>query len=338
MYGIYPLIKLNRLIGGHRLKFLGILAARRFGLRHLFLRVDPIVACNLECLMCPYSDPLQRNEPNVSFTDDELDRIAGNLFPKALQVVVGCSYEPTMASNFLRVLELARIHRVPHTGLVSNGQLLKTSQLEDMQELGLGELTLSLHGVTKETYESMMVRASYDRFLTLLQTVSRLKNGRSSTLPRLRLNYTVNRNNLDELDDFFDVFGNFPISTLQVRPMFNYRQNTLAMRPEDFVRYRSKMAYFQTECRKRNFSFLANTQDPGFEKPNFGTLVLPYIYYFIDPHAVWRPDFDWRRESHDEFCRKIRHDRSLVRGIFSRKEDLLVQSARYADSVGYELS
>jgi hypothetical protein len=57
--------------------------------------------------------------------------------------------------------------------------------------------------------------------LTLLSSLKRLKQAKGSSTPRLRLNYTVNPDNLAELQNFFDVFGEFEVETLQVRPIID---------------------------------------------------------------------------------------------------------------------
>jgi MoaA/NifB/PqqE/SkfB family radical SAM enzyme len=337
MQAIYRLIKLNRAIDNHRIKFCAVLAARRLRLRHLFLRVDPIVACNLACLMCPYTYPDKRALPNDRFSDADFERLAEQLFPRALQVVTGCSYEPTMSGNFMHVLDLARHYRVPFKGLTTNGQLLTEPQLQQMQRLGLDELTLSCHGVEQSTYETFMVRASYQRFLSVLDDITRLKEGRHSRPPHLRLNYTVNRKNLDELAGFFDVLGDYPLSTLQIRPMFGDRPQGLSLRPEDHDHYRRLVKDLGTECRRRGITLLANTADPNFERFNSATLVLPYVYLYIDPLVVWRADYDWKTETFDEYCKRTNLDRSLVRGVFSNRRDLMAAAQRYGDSAGYEI-
>lgn len=104
-------------------------------------------------------------------------------------------------------------------GLVTNGQLLTKEHLSQFMEWGPDELTLSTHGVERDTYERMMRRASYDKFLEVLEQIATTKKQRGSTLPELRLNYTVNPDNLSELDRFFEVYGKYQVQTLQIRPI-----------------------------------------------------------------------------------------------------------------------
>ena len=91
MQQIYQLIRLNRYIRSYRIKFLGVLLADIFGLRHLFLRLDPVNACNLKCSMCYFSDRDYAKKIRGRLSSDELDRIAKLFFPRTLQLVVGCA-------------------------------------------------------------------------------------------------------------------------------------------------------------------------------------------------------------------------------------------------------
>jgi MoaA/NifB/PqqE/SkfB family radical SAM enzyme len=104
-------------------------------------------------------------------------------------------------------------------GMVTNGQLLTTDHLEKLVELGLDELTLSTHGVKRDTYERLMRRASFDKFIEVLDQLEAIKKRTAATRPQLRLNYTVNAENLEELAAFFDVYGKYTLRTLQVRPI-----------------------------------------------------------------------------------------------------------------------
>src|SRR3972149_10344088 len=149
MNSYYSLLRLNRLISNHRLKFLSIWAAHRVGLRHLFLRFDPIVGCNLSCTMCYFSDEEFRRQNRGIFTAEEISRIAKLFFPKSLQLVIGCGTEPTLYKNFPDIVSLAKSYRIPLVSLTSNGQLLTEAHLRSLISMKLDEITLSVHGVQK---------------------------------------------------------------------------------------------------------------------------------------------------------------------------------------------
>ena len=73
---------------------------------------------------------------------NEMEQIARIFFPKAFQLVLGCGAEPTINKNFMFLLELAKKHKVPNISIVTNGQLLRSSDLEKFVELGIDEILM----------------------------------------------------------------------------------------------------------------------------------------------------------------------------------------------------
>ena len=324
MKSVYKLIRLNRIVKSHRIKFLGILALHLLKSRHLFVRFDPIIACNLHCQMCYFSDKDYRKKNKGVLSAEEIDRLADIFFSRALQVVFGCGAEPTLYKNFPDLVKIAKSHGVPNVGMVSNGQLITEDHIERLIDNGLDELLLSVHGVHKDSYERFMDRAKYDRFHAVLASFDRIKAARGVTNPALRINYTVNPDNLEELYDFFKVFGGYNIDTLQVRPIMDIGQQ--AYRNFDLDRYVDEynklVDCLNTECADRGITFLARRKDPSYKaaKQDYGSIVLDSVLRYVSPQRVWRSDFDWRNESYDAFCKRIGFTRSLVRGIFSSKK------------------
>ena len=134
--------------------------------------------------------------------------------------------------------------------LVSNGQLLTRRDIEHFVRIGLNELVLSLHGVRKETYERLMVGASFERFIALLDTIDQVRSECEGNSFRLRLNYTVSAENVEELGDFFRVLGRYHIDTIQLRPIIDLGYETYSGRGLEAVKrdYQSALGRMQVEC------------------------------------------------------------------------------------------
>ena len=318
---IYRLIQLNTLVQNHRAKFALAWLAHAMGIRHLSVRFDPVMACNLSCSMCFFSNGDFRRGSKGVFTDDELHRLAGMFFPHALLVVIGCGAEPTLYPGFTEIVQLAKKYSVPNVGLTTNGQLLSPEHIRQLIAYNLDEMTVSVHGVRKKTYERFMVNASFEKLHQVLGCLDREKD--NSPFPQLRLNYTVNPDNLEELREFFAVYGRYNIATLQIRPIMDfegkYRQmlsgKTLAL-------YRTIIEELRKQAHARKITFLANTVDPLFEEENYSSLILQAVHRRITPLSVWRNDFDWRHETYDAFCERIGWRSFLFNGIFAARGEL----------------
>jgi MoaA/NifB/PqqE/SkfB family radical SAM enzyme len=226
---------------------------------------------------------------------------------------------------------LQRDTKFPLVGFTSNGQLLTEQHLEQFVQDGLDELTLSVHGVTKETYEKFMAGSSYEKFHQVLTMLDDVKQRNSSSKPNLRMNYTVNKGNLEELENFFDVFGKYSISTLQVRPIMDiggaYRT---VLDEQDVPRYKKVIESLRKECTQRNIVLLANIADPRFEQVNVSSVILQAVRRYISPEVVWRKDFNWRTESYAEFCHRIGWNHYLFRCVFSNLEKVMEQNSGFS--------
>jgi len=326
------LLRLNRLLPA-RLKFAAALAADIVGARHLVVRLDPIIACNLKCGMCYFSDEkFLPPGPARRFTKEDIDRLAEMFFPQALQVHIGCGTEPTMFKGYPALVEVARKHKVPFIGFTTNGQLLTAGHLRSMIESGLSEITLSTHGVRKETYERLMAGSSFDRYHANLRMLVDLKKALKTDRPRIRINYTVNSSNLAELPEFFTRFDDYGISVLQVRPMADigdtaYRWEDLSAHATEF---NDTVALLAEECRARDITLLAGTVDPQAVN-TYASVYEVAVMRVLDPNMTWTPDFDFRAMTYREYKKRWKYRQQLLRYIL-RGDRSLAHATRFASS------
>ncbi len=333
----YQIIAWNRRIRSHRLKLLVVLACRALRIRHLSLRLDPVLGCNLHCAMCPFTATRRQGSPSGAFSEQDLRRLASMFFPRTRQLAVGCSYEPTLNSHYLEVVRLGKQAGIPHVGLVTNGQLLDRDAIQLLAESGLDEITISLHGVEAATYEELMQGARYDRLHAVLALVAAVRAVTPGSRPALRLNYTVCRRNLVELGRLIDVFGQYGIDVLQVRPMFGDYYPTGRFTAEDQPRYQAIVRGLCAQCRAGGITLLANLEDPYYQTPNYGSIVLPAVYLYVDPGRVWRDDFDWRHESYDQYCRRTHFARGLLRDVCRSRARVASKVIGYQDAACYDV-
>lgn len=331
----YKLLKLNRIVKSHRMKFASLWLADLFGLRHLCVRFDPILSCNLRCEMCYFSNKDWRKKNKGLFDKVDIERLAELFFKKTYQLYIGCGAEPTLYKNFTDLVKLGKNYKIPFVGFVTNGQLLTEDHIKQFICYGLDELSLSTHGVKKETYEKLMVNASYDKFKKLLCTIDRLKQENNSRLPVVRMNYTVNADNLDELEDFFDDFGNYNIGALQIRPIIDLGDTVY--KNKNFApcvnKYNSIIDILHEKCKERKIIFMANKIDPTYNTINYAGVIVNYVRRYISPQYVWENDFDWRNESYKDYCKKIKWRKTLFKNIFLKIDKI----ATPTPSLSYEV-
>ncbi|WP_431860974.1 radical SAM protein [Azospirillum sp.] len=311
------LLKLNALVRSNRLKFAGVLAADLLGLRYTVVRMDPAVACNLRCAMCYYSDPdWYAGNAGPRFAPDQVERIAAEFFPEALQVFVGCGSEPTMWKGYPDIVRLAKEHGVPFVSLVTNAQLLTRPAVDELLAHGLDEIIVSVHGTEAETYERLMKGARWQRLHDNLAMLAEARRAAGRAGPALRLNYTVNNDNLAQMTALLSVFGVYGPSTIQIRPMADLGRT--AYTDKDLRRsldaYGSAVARLRGECAAAGVRLFANIEDPLYRKRNRRAVVYEHaVLRYIRPQRVWQEGFDPMTGSYADLKRQIGFRRSLAR-------------------------
>jgi MoaA/NifB/PqqE/SkfB family radical SAM enzyme len=311
------------MIPSNRLKFLAVYFADLLGIRHTIVRFDPVNVCNLRCGMCFFSNDKWR-EANTGgrFTDEEIDMLAKEFFPRAISLYIGAAAEVTMYKKFIDIVQKGKQHGVPFVSLTSNGQLITGEHIRAMARFGLDELTLSTHGVRAETYERLMKNASHAKFMRLLDMVDEVRQGSRSRAFSLRLNYTLNPDNAEELHDFFNVYGKFAIDTIQVRPMSDFGDtaykhvNVLEFMPK----YQAAVAAMKQECKRRGIHLLYNDNDPAFLKDNeLSPVYTEGVLRIVRPGNVWSADYDWRTESYAAYAARSGFRRKMLDYATRRK-------------------
>ena len=322
MSSVYSLLRISAKVKSLRIKLFGIWLFHILGKRYIGIFLDPVLACNLRCKMCYFSDEEKRNTYKGILKIEDIELIADKLFHRALKLQIGCGAEPTVYKEWIKIVEIGKQKNIPYISLTTNGNMLKKEQLLLAIEKGLDELTLSTHGLTRDTYESMMVNGDYDLFLNLLNCVSDVK----AVYPKFkfRVNYTVNKDNIDELDTLWDLFGD-TIDILQVRPV----QKIGNTEYDDFdlsffnEKYDAVIQPVIDECRRRdilcispgkkNLSALKDTKDAG-------VVIEEATYCYVSAQGCWDDDFDYRKDSFESFSAKKRLGRKLFTAIFKRKD------------------
>lgn len=313
MSSIYPILRINRFIKSQRVKLFLIFVAQLVHKRYYSVRIDPIYACNLRCKMCYFSG--ERKPNGKQFAPTEIDHISKALFRGALQVVIGCGAEPTMAKNYLRIATKAKQYGVPNISLVTNGQLITPEQLNTIANSGIDELIISTHGTSKSTYEFFMQGAKWENLIDLLNNYSHI-NGKK---PSLRINYTANPENIDELENFFEIFGGYDINTLQVRPIMNIGgEFKHGFNSNNIEHYNRVLLKLKENCKYRKVQLLANIKNPSYTTGNRPNPIINETYLYISPIENISEDFNWVIEDYRAFQKRTKWRKVIIQKIFTR--------------------
>ena len=318
---INKLLQLNRKIKSHRIKFLGLYLLHKFNKRYLAVNLDPVLACNLRCKMCYFTDADYVKTLKGQFKEDDLEKVAKTIFNRALKLQIGCGTEPTLYKNLVRIVELGKQYKVPYISITTNANLLTKENIEPLLKAGLNEFTISLHGVTKESYESFMKKASYEKFQNALNAFVELKKTYDF---KVRINYTFNKDNFYELKDFFKHFNGESFDILQLRPIqkignTEYNDFDVSSLEDDYL---DLIKNVRQQCSSHRITLMAPDSLSILKGENDSSFVFDYTFCYISPNKFWKEGFNWREESFNEFSKKIGWSKLLLSNVFKTKSKL----------------
>jgi molybdenum cofactor biosynthesis enzyme MoaA len=300
------------------------------GKRYIGIFLDPVLACNFRCRICYFSDEEKRKNYRGIFRFEEIELIAKALFGRALKLQIGCGAEPTLHKDLIKIIVLGKQYKIPYISLTTNGNLLTREQISDAAGAGLNEITLSTHGLTEKTYEYLMTNGRFDLFKQTLQHVKEVKAQYPAF--KLRINYTINNRNMDEVGGLWNVIGN-EVDILQIRPIQKIGNSEYADfdMTRIYNRYDSVLAPVAAECKRRKITCLIpvkehilalksdEMQDDGMESET---------YCYVSPRGCWKDDFDYRTETFESYARRHRLGSRLFAGIFAGSSTKKVDVSR----------
>jgi len=324
---IYKLLKLYQRIDSPRIKLLGLLLMHLAHRRYSGMFFDPALSCNLRCRMCYMSDEDKRKEMHGSFSIDDLKAIAKAAFPYMLKLQIGCGAEPTVHRNLADVVKLGREYGVPYISITTNGMLLTREKLEELVSNGLNEITLSVHGLTKETYEFMMQGADFDKWLALLCVLKDINKDERRL--KIRINYTVNEDNADDLRLLPNLMSDLHIDVIQIRPIqkigdssySNFSKTGILQKYDECIlnvvkHFESKgtLCLYPT---KENIA--AVDGDDSTDTRNSVVSMIPHFY--LSPFDGWRQEFDPYEEDFYGYCKRNKRVKYMLKNLFFYRPD-----------------
>jgi molybdenum cofactor biosynthesis enzyme MoaA len=290
-------------------------------MRYLAVKLDPVLACNLRCKMCYFTDADYVKTLKGQFNDEELEQVAKAIFKRALKLQIGCGTEPTLYKNLVKIVELGKTYNVPYISITTNANLLDQEKIEALLKAGLDEFTISLHGVNKESYENFMKKASYEKFHNALRAFGKLK---ATYNFKVRINYTFNKDNFYELKDFFNYFDGKSFDMLQIRSIQNIGNTEYYNFDLESIRkdYPELISDIKNQCKQNNITLLAPSEIPKANHVNASSFIFDYTFCYVSPNEFWKPGFNWKTQSFQEFSNEIGWGRQMLSNVFKPKHRL----------------
>ena len=173
--------------------------------RFLTVEMDITNHCNLRCKMCNFADSDVWSRPHRDLSVPEFQRIAEQIFPRALRASLSVGTEPLLNRHFREIATIASLYGVPSLFLNTSGLLLTRTIAECLVENGFHALGISMDGATAATYERIRVGSRFETVINNIRTLNQVKARAGSLAPVVTLNFVMMRSNIRELPAFIEL-------------------------------------------------------------------------------------------------------------------------------------
>jgi MoaA/NifB/PqqE/SkfB family radical SAM enzyme len=163
-------------------------------------QVEPSLECNLECVMCPWSE-LRPDAAQMSW--DTFNHIA-----QYLHLAEGVDFtgggEPT---SHPRLADMVRVAKEAgcEVGFSTNATLLDRSLSGILVSLGMDWISFSVDAANAETYERIRQGAEFGTVMSNIEALRNIKTSRRSKAPKMMMVFVMMHDNYHELPIYVDL-------------------------------------------------------------------------------------------------------------------------------------
>lgn len=307
------------------LKLLGLWGMHISGRRMTGVFIDPAMGCNLRCRMCYFSDEASRRKMHGTISEPMIDRVEHAMFHRAMKLQIGCGAEPTLYPNLAQLIERGHNAGIPYISLTTNGMLIASGKVEltGLINAGLTELTLSMHGTSKHTYEYLMPGADFSNLQKLTVMLSDAKKMYPEF--KIRVNFTVNSMNINDLhpERFWSLWSEgVKPDIIQLRPV----QNLGASAWTDFdltpliENYDATIGAIAADCRRLGITCVAPDADAilatAGKQEGASALIEDITYCYVSPDTLYKSDF-LPDDTYESYHARHKTGLKLLKAVFT---------------------
>ena len=174
------------------------------------LTVESTTICNLRCVMCTHS--FNGVDRPRHMPDEVIDKIAEAMRTARILMLHGIG-EPLAAPAFWRVLERKLYHPETQLAINTNLQLLNDRKLDQLLACEAQiTINVSIDAATERTYR----RIRGADFNVVIDNIRKIISRRNGDNPRIIMNMTLMRENIDEVIPFIEMAKDLGVSEVQM--------------------------------------------------------------------------------------------------------------------------
>lgn len=174
--------------------------------------IDTTNSCNYRCIFCS-----RNNNRVVRMKTSVFDTILSKIHTHTGSLQLCCAWEYSIAKNAAEIVQVLGEYRIRRTAIYTNGSLLPDKLAKAVIDARINDFVISIGEAKKGTYERIRKGGNFERVLTNIRKLDRLKKEHNSNYPRLCANLTLINSNIGELPEFIDLADDLGIEDIRGR-------------------------------------------------------------------------------------------------------------------------
>lgn len=159
-------------------------------------QVESAIACNLKCIMCPWTGYRKNTENHGLMSQSVWEAIKPHLHHVQSIDFTGGG-EPLLQPHLAEWISDARAAGC-ETGLLTNGLLLDTEKAGQLLDAGLDWICFSVDGADAAVYESIRIGSNFE---IVLKNIANLCRARGGNTPKTMINFVIMANNAHQMEE-----------------------------------------------------------------------------------------------------------------------------------------
>lgn len=191
--------------------------AKKFGLtlkgpEHI--GVDITNMCNMRCLHCYNRSNVGSGVMRSELSDGDLVKLAYEIKRIEPPSFCFCGGEPLIRYGVLRTMLACMRNNVTKAGLVTNGYLMTPDIANELADLGLYSLQVSVDGADAATHERMRgVIGGYEK------AIAAIKMGWGARIPLRAVAFSPTKFNVEQFGLFVEQMHSLHVNTIRIQPL-----------------------------------------------------------------------------------------------------------------------
>lgn len=159
--------------------------------------IEPTNKCNLACSMCMHRT---WDEPQGEMSWEVFSSILNSInnLPEIPTIFFGGLGEPLSHPRILRMVSQVKAQQAK-VELITNGTLLNEDCAQQLVDIGLDRIWISIDGATPESYADIRLGAAFDDVVENVRTLKRLRSGGHFPTPEIGIVFVAMKRNIADL-------------------------------------------------------------------------------------------------------------------------------------------